>query len=239
MTLFYVYVNIIHGLTSSSRILLTCESRYVADELFRKLQVTKNRNGALWFPSLARSTPQFWYFDTTTYSPDMTGSFVPVLRSDAFLPEFRSKVMTKYLGDGNDRTLEWPIIPVTDGPDWVHNGIYCIRNKRRPNRYWTCDGGFVNVSDTKQDKFQIRGVGFTATEFKVLIRSDRVQISPVAAYGGKMLHIGMKDELLIASATPGGWTFGELLGGFKESGADSLRQVKWATDNDGDDWELC
>lgn len=239
MTLFYVYVNIVHGLNSSSRVLLTCESRYVADELFRKLQATKNRSGGLWFPSLARSTPQFWYFDTNTFSADMTGSLVPVLRSDAFWAEFRSKVMSKYLGDANDRTLEWPIIPVTNGPDWVHNGIYCIRNKRRPDRYWTCDGEYVNVSDTRQDKFQIRGVGFTATESRVLIRSDRVQISPVSVYGGRRFHIGMKDEWLIASYTPGGWTFGELLGGFKEVGPTSLGKVKWATDNDGDDWELC
>lgn len=246
MAIFYVYVHgtnippagryVSGGYTAGGRLLLTCESRYVADELFRKLQGIEDQAGEQLFPSLARSTPQLWCFDGAI-DPARTIQFA--LQSNPFLSEFKSKVMPKALGSTTDYTPEWPIIPIVDGPEWVHNGSYYIRNKRRPGRYWTFNGFRVGVSETEMDKFKIVSVGNGNVGSEILIRSDIIQIYPLN-HDGVAGHLGMDGEQsLVVSDTPGEWRFGDLLGGFRDLSFGKHGLVKWTADKEGDDWELC
>lgn len=155
------------------------------------------------------------------------------------LAEFRQTVMPKVLGDIYDPTIPWPIIPIVPGPDWVNNGVYYIRDKRRPDRCWNFVDPYVYVSSTKMSKFKISTVESAEEgEPKVLIRSDLVRICPLEARTGFYLGIGEDgDDLLKASLTAAAWIFGELLGGFTVEGRSGAIQWTWV--HDGDDWELC
>lgn len=239
MAIFYVYVNVtrLSQTSVSGRLLLTCESRYVADELFRKLQTCKNLNGSPVFTRTVRTTPQLWYFEITEPHQDPSQMVLSHMNTSAFQTEFASKVMPKSLGVSTDYTVSWPVIPVVDGPDWVNNRTYFIRSIRRPDNYWHFDGSYVNVSNTEGSKFYIRGVAFPKDESRILVRSDRIHIRPVGLRLGHFLDADVGgNKLLQASVKCGEWKFGELLGGFKV--IDS-RLVKWTDENDGDDWELC
>lgn len=147
--------------------------------------------------------------------------------------------MPKSLGNSSDTSPEWPIIPVVDGPDWVHNGAYFIRNRQRPDRHWHISGYNIVVSETKRSKFYIRRVAFAQDGLKTLIRSDRIQIHPAEKIFDSHLTIGMSQNRLYRTHMPGEWQFGELLGGFKESGSAMERFVVSTAGDDGDDWELC
>lgn len=249
MTIFYVYLNgtcILGGCTVSGRVLLTCQSRYAADEFFRKLHTAKYTNGTQLFPSIARATPQFWYFDCADGYPDPSNYITSVLSGRTFVTEFKTQIMIKTLGSDNNRTLEWPIIPVVDGPDWLHNGTYCIRSKRRPDRYWSCDSSLVFITDSRSYRFRICRVNFTIGDSDVLVRSDRIHIIPLHYSNGETMYVGTVDEKssavgdtrLIVRAKPVDWAFGELLGGFRESPPGLVPNIKWTGSNDGDDWEL-
>lgn len=240
MTIFYVYLNgtyIIPSLATINCVLLTCDSRYVADELFRKLPTVQLQTNVNSFESLSRKTPQFWYFNTTDESQDPGMMILNALSAHDSLSEFRLNVMPKILTYANDHTRSWPIIPIVPGPDWVHNGVYFIRDKRLPNRYWNFVMGRVYVSSTNMSRFKIIAVAFAEEESKVLIRSDLVRIHPLIAGAGNFLDVGEDGDMVLrASLEAGKWTFGELLGGFKEGGTGAI-ELTWS--DDGDDWELC
>lgn len=243
MTIYYVYVNGTYRVESTviiDRVLLTIDSRYVADELFRKLPTVETRKGVNYFRTLTRKSPQFWSFDTTDSPADPAKLIMDALYTHDSLSEFRLNVMPKILGSMYDRTVSWPIIPIVPGPDWLDNGVYFIRDKRRPDRYWNFVHPSVYVSDTKMSKFKISTVEFgeEEEESKVLIRSDLIRIRPLQAQDGCYLDVGQNgNNVLSVSLLAGEWTFGELLGGFKEGGEHGAIEVTWG--DDGDHWELC
>lgn len=163
MTIFFVYLNwtwILGDATVSGHVLLTCRSRYVADEFFRTLYIVKDIEGVKLFPSIAYATPWFWQFDCPPGHQHPPAHIIYVLSRRTFVTACKTQIIPKRLGPSTDRIVEWPIIPVVDGPGWLHNGSYCIRSKRRPDRYWSCHSDFVFASDWKTDKFQIQRIGF-------------------------------------------------------------------------------
>lgn len=241
MAIFYVYVNgttFVNGAPeTSTRVLLTCQSRYVADELFMFLETLKHPDGSQWFNSLKRSTPQFWHFDT--FDDIALSKINEGLASAAFLSDFRTTVMPKILGSSSDISPEWPIIPVVDGPDWVHNGVYFIRTRQRPDRYWYLGPDKIIVSETQRSKFRISRVTFALDHSEILIRSDAIQIQPLEINLYNRNHINKDPQnKLVLTRTPGEWQFGDLLGRFKES-PNGNRWLLWTDGEDGDDWELC
>lgn len=247
MTIFYVYLKWAResdGLsTESGRHLLTCESRYVADEFFRELQTAKHTDGRKRFASLERETPQLWYYDSIDKEPWFTIN--DTLRGNTFLSDFGSKIISQILPVAKGGVgREWPIIPLVHGPDWVHNGAYFIRNKRRPEQYWHHMEGYIHVSNTQMTKFRVRGVDFAGSERKVLIRSDRVEISLLEDdIGAVYIEKEPGSNRLSVCGSGREWKFSELLGGFR--GKWGLRGnmghefVTWTKGDDGDEWELC
>lgn len=245
MAIFYVYVKWDRASNKSSaergRYLLICESRYVADELFRGLQIAKTQDGRLRFTSLDRRTPQMWSFDSIDTYP--WNSISTVLCEKYFMTEFGSKVMTQILPCASGSVgNEWPIIPTSEGPDWVDGGAYYIRNKRRPGLHWHHFRGDIYVSNTEMTKFRIYRVGFQEGERKVLIRSDCVIICPVEITPKGSIGREPENNRLVVSETQSIWGFGDFLDRFKGSwgwkGA-SHQFVTWTGDGCGDEWELC
>lgn len=246
MAIFYVYLKWDResnkASTDRGRYLLICESRYVADELFRALQIAIDRNARLRFTTLDRRTPQMWFFDSIDAYP--WNSITTVLCEKYFMTNFGSRVITQTLPCASGRVgQEIPIIPASEGPDWVHGGAYYIRNKRRPGQYWYHVNGDIHISNTEMSKFRIHGVGFPEKERKVLIRSDRIVICPVeniSAIGSVGREPG--SNRLVVSETQSIWGFGDFVDGFKGSWGwkgGSQQFVTWAGDGCGDEWELC
>ena len=71
--LFYVYMKVIRLADSAradyGRYLLTFESRWAADELYRELKTLKNSAGVVRFSYLSRTNPQYWLYDTARTLP--------------------------------------------------------------------------------------------------------------------------------------------------------------------------
>lgn len=244
MTLFYVYLKWAPASDPRSedigRLLLTCESRYVADEFFRKLQVARNEHGVKFYTLLHRTTPQFWSYAGIGESPWWT--FITILGT-VLREEFGEKIMAQILPDlHSSQVRSWPILPTLDGPDWVNNGTYFIRCTRQQNLFWHHAGDYVHVSGTQKTKFRVRAVDFGIDDEKgrVLIGSDRVVISPVES--SDLLFVGKMPgyKNVWVSQEKQEWRFDSLLGGFKISwGIRGNAALQWTDIDDGDDFVLC
>ncbi|KAL0639069.1 hypothetical protein Q9L58_001951 [Maublancomyces gigas] len=244
MAIFYVYLKWAPPSDSASaefgRLLLTCESRYVADEFFRKLQVARNADGVKFYTLLRRTTPQFWSYATIGSEPWFTATNI---LGTTLLEEFGDKIMVQRLPSSKATEARvWPILPTLDGPDWVNNGAYFIRSKQRPNLYWHHGGDNIHVSETQMTKFRVRAVDFGVDDEKgkVLIGSDRVVISPIRTgtplFIGKML--GCKS--VCVSENEQEWRFDSLRGRFKIAwGLPGSAVLQWTNIDDGDDFVLC
>lgn len=248
MSLFYVYMRWYKESDSRSgfwaRQLLTCESRYVADEFFRALQTIKTADGRLRFTLLDRKTPQFWRYDTVDGDPWVTIS--NILCHGDLPTSIRGRVMSTLLHDGLDRF--WPIAPVIPGRDWVNNGLYYIRNIRQPNIYWYVSGdGSIIASDAQKTQFRVRGTEFGKDEPKILIREDYIQLAiPPQPGSSKWEYPRPSNNLLISATESTDWKFKfrNLLENFgaiykRDEVVGVVELVTWNDEGGQDQWELC
>lgn len=151
--------------------------------------------------------------------------------------------MSQLLTDATGR--DWHTAPIDTAPDWVNEGTYFIRNKRQPRLYWYHFEGAIHISDTQKTKFRVRGTAFEKGEKKILIRSDEVEFRPLdksqlrtpyltKEHGSNMVRISWDARV---------WKFGDLVGGFGttwEKKGDTVHELlTCATDEEGDNWELC
>ncbi|KAI5855941.1 hypothetical protein BZA05DRAFT_390117 [Tricharina praecox] len=248
MALHHVYMEQVRvptsGLRSDNlarygRIFLTCESRYVADELFRALHdvaqsAPHSTAGPIrpMFVLLDRRTPQFWIYDTE--EPTTLTLLDNVLRRPTDLwRNFRRSVIVQSCFQGCfDSFPLFPIIPAVEDPDWVHGRMYCIRNRRQRHQYWFFDGdgdyddGTIYVSNTHRSRFRIERVdlqpgnaNIVYRSTPVIIRSDHIQL--FAPQNGEVVNMRYDSlgELTTARAEEDvvvamNLTFRELLGGF-------------------------
>jgi hypothetical protein len=253
MSLYYVYLRWYKEKDSRcgqwARQILTCESRYVADEFFRACKELKDNRGRSRFTRLERNNPQFWLYDTTDGDPWM--SLFDILGANLGMPDsVKGRIMPTLLHDGPSRI--WDAAPVIPGRDWVHNCSYFIRNIRQPELYWSLDpsSSTILVSDKQKTKFRVSAVQFGRDDKnKVLIRSDIVRLSlpnnPAAV--GATAHVRVAtDSGVICGADAGEFTFrfGDLLGNFGSKWAahpagDAREFLTWSEQGEQDDWELC
>lgn len=245
MTIFYLYLNWFGSLdrkfANQELYLLTCESRYVADEFFRALKGLRSSGRKRWYMLLERKTPQLWCF--TPIDDKRHYPFAAALaRSD--LLKFRPTVMWQLLSNGESLSPHYPpIIPPLDGPDWVNNGTYFIRNKRQPKLYWYHVGSYIRVSDTRKTKFRIRDVDLDGDDESVLVRSDVVEISLLDNGTNEMFLVKSKSGRLMISLDPRQWGFHRFLDGFgtmwKNEGDVEFEYVIATDADEADEWELC
>ncbi|KAG0635465.1 hypothetical protein HOY80DRAFT_443222 [Tuber brumale] len=244
--IFYVYIKYIRETDTRradwGRHLLTFESRWAADELFRGLQTLKNAAGANRYSKLQRVNPQLWYYDTIDGDPWWTIIYV---QRENGLPEFNYKFMSVILGDA-DSGRNWPVFSnPTIGPDWTSGKNFYIRNRRQPDLYWYRDSGRVVVSTTRRTKFRIKDVDDDSE--RVLIRKDKVTIEPVDGLGdtaGYYVAKGVEGQKLIVGLVRETWQFSELFDGIgvtwsAEEGFVTGTQFATSAPDAGDEWELC
>ncbi|RPB06888.1 hypothetical protein P167DRAFT_540516 [Morchella conica CCBAS932] len=250
MSLYYVYMRWLRKTDERSgswaRQLLTCESRYVADEFFRACQDLKDNRGQPRFTKLERSTPQFWIYDTTDSEP--WNALVDILCKSPLPASVEGRVMSTLLHDGVGR--EWPVAPVAAGRDWVNGNTYFVRNIRQPNLYWFDDGsnpGILYISNGgNKTKFRVVGTDMGSVK-RVLIRSEVVRLEIPQSGNSPTRHLLCDyNNRLVCASGGGGWTFkfGDLLGRFgtRFIGKNQLGiygAVTWGEGNDPDEWELC
>lgn len=136
-----------------------------------------------------------------------------------------------------------------NGPDWTNGSTFFIRNKRQPNLYWsvpvaTRDAAIV-ISDTQKSKFRIHGVDLDLKDRdKVLIRSDRVTISPVSSEKAvRTMYVGpskCETDVVVLGGDKKEWKFGDLFGGFGTTwNAEVRAELLTYNEAEGDEWELC
>lgn len=244
MSIFYVYLRWFREADGRSadqgRQLLTCSSRYAADEFYRALEEVRFSDGRHWFTKLERQSPQYWSFDSVDSDPWHTVLYV--LRTTG-MDAYRKHIMTLWVPDATSR--DFITTPIDTAPDWVHEGTYFIRNKRQPKLYWYHFEGAVHISETQKTKFRVRGTAFAKGEKKVLIRSDVVEFRPVDKGCSKTPYLTQEHEStrIKVSWDKRVWKFGDLVGGFGttwEKAGDTVHELlTTATDDEGDNWELC
>lgn len=245
-SLYYVYVRLSRPAElpnlNCGRYLLTCASRYHADEFFRANQ---NRLG------LARVSPQMW-----TYTVGGEMGLHAVLKDESLPFETKEPIIMSWLQNGDIR-IAWSIVAPLAGREWVSGQAYYVRNIRQPEVYWHLPGAGRNVvaSRKRKTRFWVRAVGAAVEGSLYLVRSDRVRMVTQGAGGGKvvlrrMAAAGMGGHVVsgVAEAEVEGagmeFAFGDLLGGFGTEWADEESDVEFVTwvqmgGLRGDDWELC
>ncbi|RPB02011.1 hypothetical protein L873DRAFT_572517 [Choiromyces venosus 120613-1] len=224
------------------RHLLTFESRWAADELFRGLQSLKTAAGAKRFTTLTRVSPQFWCYDTVAGDPWWT--IVYVQRENA-LPAFNYKFMSVILADaavGRD----WPILcNPTIGTDWVSGNTFYIRNRRLPGLFWYRSGGRLVLSTTRRSKFLI--TDSDVDDERVLIKTDNVTIMPVGYLNlpfGEYVYKNADGAKLSIGGTKQVWLFSDLFNSIgatwaSETGFADGTQFAISAPKGGDEWEPC
>jgi len=236
--------------TEIGRHILTFESRFAADELFRTLQEMRTtHNGS--FNILKRETPQFWAYDTT--SGDASVAIRNAQQADDLL-SFNKRFCSTILPNASEFRF-WPIIPnPVIGPDWVNGGTFFIRNRRQPDLYWVGRGEDILVHQYERSKIRIQSPQLNDAD-KVLIRSDRVTLEILphsmeeAAAGKKYIGKHRKLWRLMVTDEPCEWSFGDLFKNFgvefkalenSEVGMPVIWQyVTYNTAGTGEEWELC
>ncbi|KAH0604022.1 uncharacterized protein H6S33_007053 [Morchella sextelata] len=244
-SLYYVYVRLSRPAElpnlNAGRYLLTCASRYHADEFFRANQ---KRLG------VGRVSPQMW-----TYTVGGEMGLHAVLK-DASLP-FKTKesIIMSWLQNGDIR-IAWSVAAPLAGREWVSGQAYYVRNIRQPEAYWCLPGAEREVVSSRKRKtrFWVRAVDAAGEGPLYLVRSDHVRMVTQGAGGEEVVlrrgaTAGMGAEVMCGVAAAGGagveFAFGDLMGGFGTGWADEVPDVElvtWAQRGGGlggDDWELC
>ncbi|KAI5842138.1 hypothetical protein DFP73DRAFT_608415 [Morchella snyderi] len=243
-SLYYVYVRLSRPAElpnlNAGRYLLTCASRYHADDFFRANQ---QRLG------LARVSPQMW-----TYTVGGEMGLHAVLK-DASLPfSTKEPIIMSWLQNGDIR-IAWSVAAPLAGREWVSGQAYYVRNIRQPEVYWYLPGAGRELvaSRKRKTRFWVRAVGAGEGEGPLyLVRRDRVRMVTQGAGGEEVVlrrgaATGMGGETVCGVAAAGGagmeFAFGSLLGGFGTGWANEESDVEFVTwvqggGLGGDDWEL-
>ncbi|PUU78690.1 hypothetical protein B9Z19DRAFT_1083365 [Tuber borchii] len=245
--IYYVYMKYtretdIHR-ADNGRHLLTFQSRWDADELFRSLQALKTSTGASRLSTLKRVSPQFWCYDAIDGEP--WSNIINVQRENV-LPEFNYKFMSVILAKAASDHCSWPVFAnPTIGPDWVSGKTFYIRNRRQPSLYWYSADYLIFISTDRRTKFCIKDKSYDGE--RVLIRKDEVTIQPVGSFGtpiGKYVIKSGDGEVLTVGSTRQIWDFSDLFDSVGVTWADETEfspETQFATSLPKleDEWELC
>ncbi|KAG2416890.1 hypothetical protein HFD88_008107 [Aspergillus terreus] len=195
-----------------NRYLIIAANRGVADYLFRLLQERSDPvNRKAEFHELKRMSPQMWSWcgesDRALYN------FIEnVNLGKANLPHdvsrrIRGQVFFQGLGNWDNSARIYPILPDLDVADHIHGKIFCIRNKRVPQRFWSSDTkGAIVISTIKRAKFRIEIKGKPNVENPLMVPWDDVQLKLMRqASDQDQAHgeypITMKDDGSLAAKT--------------------------------------
>lgn len=248
MVLYYVYVH----LNSPSlgvenfcdyRYILTCESRYQADEYFRAFEARMR---------LKRISAQFWEYENVE---SLRNTITQAANIDSSIHKGIMLSSLPKMGERNGFVQ----VPAEAGRDWLSGRAYFIRNVRQPDIYWYHPAGGedrILASRWQKTKFFVRLAEADENEKgTVLIRSDRIRISTISPQAmGMLVRMGEDNRMVMVkpSAVAVGvagsdkdFRFKDLLGTFGtewecKNGV-PYEYVTWGDPSvmHLDDWELC
>ncbi|KAK0635984.1 hypothetical protein B0T17DRAFT_517809 [Bombardia bombarda] len=226
---YYVYLKVhVKGQEGNwARFQLCFPSRYDADEFYRTLQVAQLVNPSSYIEGLVRTSPQFWCYSNSNWHHLVN------IQRNGLVNEFRERIITTLLNDGDGGTRGFTIIPnPVTGPDWLDGGCFFIRNRRQPDQYWFVHNNHLHTSESRRDKFCIT-VSKPATIRGhpqqrqpegplVLIREDSVTVSVVLETTASTTvtrdnkYISIENgrdctSVLVVNHIPYVWKFGELM----------------------------
>ncbi|KAH0605303.1 uncharacterized protein H6S33_005285 [Morchella sextelata] len=248
MALYYVYVRLNLASTGDKnlchyRYILTCASRYQADEYFRAFEERMR---------LKRISAQFWEYEI---EESLWNTITKASNVDSSIYK---GIMLSNLPDMGERN-GFVQVPAEAGRDWISGRAYFIRNVRQPDIYWYHPAGGedqILASRWQKTKFFVRLAEADENQTgTVLIRSDRIRISTVSPQAkGKVVRMGEGNRMVMvkpsaASVAVAGsdkdFRFKDLLGSFGTEweckNGEPYEYVTWGDPSvmHLDDWELC
>ncbi|RAQ52160.1 hypothetical protein AFGD_006340 [Aspergillus flavus] len=176
-----------------TRTLIITPDRETSDSLFRIIQDNPSGvNPQAPFKHVQRISPQMWSWtaqDNNNNSKDQLAKLILAInnktavitndRSGNPLKRLQGRVTLHALPDWDSQTLT-PIIPNIETADYISGNLFCIRNKRSPDKYWAKPPGdyhWIRLSSIIRTRFRIRAVG--KPDGTVMIPDDHVEISVV------------------------------------------------------------
>ncbi|OQE86122.1 hypothetical protein PENNAL_c0022G03433 [Penicillium nalgiovense] len=241
------------------RQLIISSDRGIANYLFRLIQdrsdpIHRQRD----FHEVQRLSPQMWSYCSRDW--EVLRKFIDQINlgkaelSNESSNKIRGKVLYQHLDDWNYRNIA-PILPDIDVADHIDGSVFCIRNKRVPERFWAIADGTtrIGVSTSKRSKFGIRIAGTHDREDnsngRLMVKWDTVKLY-LMEQNAKVL-ISKNKGFLEADKDdqdPAQFEFGTLLrGGFMvietSDESDSAKKLSLKFVNPeyqgGEIWELC
>ncbi|RPB06344.1 hypothetical protein P167DRAFT_569194, partial [Morchella conica CCBAS932] len=177
-SLYYVYVRLARPAElpnlNCGRYLLTCASRYHAEDFFRANQ---KRLG------LARISPQMW-----TYNVGGEMGLHSVLKDESLPFETKEPIIMSWLQNGDIR-IAWPLAAPLAGREWISGHAYYVRNIRQPEVYWYLPraGREVVPSRERKTRFVMTAVEAVGEGPLYLVRSDRVRMTTQGVGGEQVV----------------------------------------------------
>ncbi|KAL2860029.1 hypothetical protein BJX68DRAFT_261002 [Aspergillus pseudodeflectus] len=166
--------------------LIISDNRASADELYRGIQEQMVFNkGSVEFKRLRRLSPQMWTWGATG-TDDLRELIDYINKGDnqyiqERLKRLRGRVFIRELGDFDDGSGAWPIIPPYELADHVNKQTFFIRNKLNPAQFWTEDSsGYIGLSTERRSRFRIElpdGDKMFNGEQPLLVAKDRVRLT--------------------------------------------------------------
>lgn len=176
-----------------ARTLIITPDRETSDSLFRIIQDDPsgvNPQGP--FKHVHRISAQMWSWaakDSTNNSPDHLAKLIlainnkkAVMTNDHSgnpLKRLQGRVILQTLPSWDSQTLT-PVIPHVEMADHISGNLFCIRNKRSPEKYWAKPPGdyhWIRLSSIIRTRFRIRATG--KPDGTVMTPDDHIEISVV------------------------------------------------------------
>ncbi|KAL4916350.1 hypothetical protein BDW62DRAFT_202855 [Aspergillus aurantiobrunneus] len=240
--------------------LVVCPDRETSDLFFRFIQDQMQISEKAHFKSLRHLSPQMWTWAGSQNAFEVHHACEAVNLGTAkgkreHLEKLQGRVFVCNLSNENTDTIGPAILPrFEDLADQVSGNVFCIRNKRAPDRYWLK----ADVSENNPGKKPLQPSNDQRSRFKIEISSQHqagtlmVDDDDVKMF---LVHDGVdypimasKDGRLTTNEgdKPLVFRFGRLLnGGFlSDYGPDNQKYI-WYTPGDektalsGEIWELC
>ncbi|OKL59167.1 hypothetical protein UA08_05810 [Talaromyces atroroseus] len=248
------------------RNLIYTPNRETADLLFRILKQYGPQFAKSKMYIFKRASPQVWIWNRYdgNYIPlmdalkeainEISNGLAPI--KDEYKDRLRGRISIDYRGSYNQNDTNVPPIPHLDMPDHITGGVFSIRDKSQPQRYWAKRTAFpgeesIELSTCRKSRFRIAIKGNSDSE-TVMIFDDEVFLELIewSKDGLKSLPINIDSsngllKVLEAGAEHKTFPFGKLLGGgfirATHYQDDHTEYPTWIGDkfDGGDSWELC
>ncbi|KAF9888038.1 hypothetical protein FE257_009302 [Aspergillus nanangensis] len=223
--------------------------RATADILYHVLDENKEPMQGRKIGYMGRPNPQLWTFSSDPelkYAIQALDEGKANVQNREHAQSLRGNVFIQWLGGNeSDRSMR-QIVPPNNLVDYVHEGVYFIRSKHRPEQYWSFHKDMIIPSSTYRSRFRIK-VQSTSKSGQVVVDTDTVKLYVLTTddRGEREIRLDHSRRLVMAEGQS------ELTFPFEKLRTGKFHNRTWpnsqdetyvvAKDNDfqgGDVWEL-